>query len=112
VLLDGGSTTMPERNEYAVAPNVDAVQEFRVQTNSLAAEFGMTGGGVINLVTKSGTNEFRGSVFEFIRNNALDANSWTNKRNRLPKSALRYNQFGGSIGGPVWLPGKVFGPFG
>ncbi len=112
VLLDGGSSTLPERNEYAVAPNVDAVQEFRVQTNSLSAEFGMTGGGVINLVTKSGTNEFRGSVFEFLRNNALDANSWTNNRNRLPKSALRYNQFGGSIGGPLWLPGEVFGPLG
>ena len=60
VLIDGGSATLPERNEYAVAPNVDAVQEFRVQTNALAAEFGMTGGGVINLVTKSGTNQFRG----------------------------------------------------
>ncbi len=110
VLLDGGSSTLPERNEYAVAPNVDAVQEFRVQTNSLAAEFGMTGGGVINLVTKSGTNQFRGSLFEFLRNDALDANGWTNNRNRLRKSTLRYNQFGGTIGGPVWFPKKVFGP--
>jgi Carboxypeptidase regulatory-like domain len=58
VLIDGGTATLPERNEYAVAPNVDAVQEFRVQTNALSAEFGMTGGGVINLVTKSGTNQF------------------------------------------------------
>ena len=109
VLLDGASTTLPERNEYAVAPNVDAVQEFRVQTNALAAEFGMTGGGVINLVTKSGTNQFRGSLFEFFRNDALDATGWTNNRNNLAKSPLNYHQFGGTIGGPIWLP-KQLGP--
>ena len=55
VLIDGGAATLPEQNGYAVAPKVDAVQEFRVQTNALAAEFGLTGGGVINLVTKSGS---------------------------------------------------------
>lgn len=107
VLIDGGSATLPERNEYSVAPNVDAVQEFRVQTNSLAAEFGMTGGGVINLVTKSGTNQLRGSLFEFFRNDALDATGWTNNRNNVPKSPLSYNQFGGTVGGPVWLPKKL-----
>jgi hypothetical protein len=104
VLIDGGSATLPERNEYVVAPNVDAVQEYRVQTNALAAEFGMTGGGVINLVTKSGTNQFRGSLFEFLRDDALDATGWTNNRNSLPKSPLSYHQFGGTIGGPIWLP--------
>ena len=109
VLIDGGSATLPERNEYAVAPNVDAVQEFRVQTNSLAAEFGMTGGGVINLVTKSGTNRFRGSLFEFLRDDAFDANGWTNNRNDVAKSPLNYSQFGGTIGGPIWLP-KELGP--
>ena len=107
VLIDGGTATLPERNEYAVAPNVDAVQEFRVQTNALAAEFGMTGGGVINLVTKSGTNQFRGSLFEFLRDDAFDANGWTNNRNNLDKSPLNYNQFGGTIGGPIWMPKKL-----
>jgi hypothetical protein len=109
VLTDGGAVTLPERNEYAVAPNVDAVQEFRVQTNTLSAEFGMTGGGVINLVTKSGTNQFRGTVFEFRRDDALDATGWTNNRNNLEKAPLSYDQFGGSIGGPIWLP-KTLGP--
>jgi hypothetical protein len=109
VLLDGGSTTLPERNEYSVAPSVDAVQEFRVQTNALAAEFGMTGGGVINLVTKSGTNQFRGTLVEFLRDDALDATGWTNNRNNLAKSPLSYHQFGGTIGGPFWLP-KELGP--
>ncbi len=107
VLLDGSTTTLPERNEYAVAPNVDAVQEFRVQTNALAAEFGMTGGGVINLVTKSGTNQLRGSLFEFVRNDALDATGWTNNRNNLDKSPLSYHQFGGTTGGPIWLPERL-----
>jgi hypothetical protein len=107
VLLDGGTATLPERNEYSVAPNVDAVQEFRVQTNAMAAEFGMTGGGVINLVTKSGTNQPHGSAFEFFRNDALDATGWTNNLNHLPKAPLSYNQFGGTFGGPIWLPKKL-----
>lgn len=107
VLIDGGSATLPARNEYAVAPNVDAVEEFRVQTNAYSAEFGMTGGGVINLVTKSGTNDFRGTLFEFLRNDKVDANSWTNNRNDLDKPPLRYNQFGGTIGGPIWLPDNL-----
>ncbi len=111
VLLDGGSATLPERNEYAVAPSVDSVQEFRVQTNALAAEFGMTGGGVINLVTKSGTNQFRGTLAEFVRDDALDATGWTNNRNDLGKSPLSYHQFGGTIGGPLWLP-DALGPLG
>ena len=109
MLLDGGSTTLPERNEYAVAPSVDSVQEFRVQTNALAAEFGMTGGGVINLVTKSGTNHFRGTLAEFVRDDKMDATGWTNNRNNLEKSPLSYHQFGGTIGGPLWLP-DAMGP--
>ena len=64
----------------------------------------MTGGGVINLITKSGTNQFRGTVFEFRRDDALDATGWTNNRNNLEKAPLSYDQFGGSIGGPIWLP--------
>jgi len=67
----------------------------------------MTGGGVINLVTKSGTNQFRGTAFEFLRDDALDATGWTNNRNNLPKSPLSYHQFGGTIGGPIWLPDEL-----
>jgi len=112
ILVDGGSATLPERNEYSVSPNVDAVQEFKVQTNSYSAEFGLTGGGVINLVTKSGTNDVTGSLFEFARNDAFDAGRWDFNRRNLSKAKLRYHQFGGAIGGPLWLPGKVFGPAG
>lgn len=109
--LDGSSATLPERNEYSVSPNVDAVQEFKVHTNSYSAELGLTGGGVINLVTKSGTNDFHGSVFEFVRNDALDANRWDFNRIVDPatgrgrgKAKLRYNQFGFAVGGPIILP--------
>ncbi|MBN8729798.1 MAG: TonB-dependent receptor [Acidobacteria bacterium] len=105
MLLDGASLTLPERNEYSLAPNVDAVEEFKVQTNAFSAEYGMTGGGVINIVSKSGTNEFHGNMFEFLRNDKLDAAGWTNNRSGLRKAPIRYNQFGGSWGGPVYLPG-------
>ena len=99
ILLDGGSLNIPERNEPAVMPNVDAIQEFKVQTNALSAEFGVTGGGAINMVSKSGGNRFSGTLFEFLRNSALDANGWTNNRTKIARAPLRYNQFGGSIGG-------------
>lgn len=105
VLVDGGAATLMSRNEYVAMPNVDAVEEFKVNTNSFSAEFGLTGGGVISVVTKSGTNEWHGGVFEFLRNDKLDANGWTNNSRRVAKPALRYNQFGGSIGGPVIFPG-------
>lgn len=105
ILVDGANATLSfDNGQYVVAPNVDAVQEFKVQTNSFAAEFGLTGGGVINLVTKSGNNKLQGSLFEFLRNDALDANSWTNNRVGRDKSPLRYNQFGGTLSGPVFLP--------
>lgn len=104
ILLDGSSSTVPERNEYSVSPNVDAVEEFRVQTNSFSAEFGLTGGGVINLVTKAGTNQLRGTVYEFVRNDAFDANGWQRNRSGLSKPPLRYNQYGFTVGGPVYVP--------
>lgn len=107
ILLDGSTSTVPERNEYSVSPNVDAVEEFRVQTNAFSAEFGLTGGGVINLVTKGGTNQVRGTLYEFVRNNAFDANSWQRNRSGLSKPPLRYNQYGFTVGGPVVLP-KVY----
>ena len=104
ILLDGGSLNLPERGEYAVMPNVDAIQEFQVQTNGLSAEFGITGGGAVTMVSKSGSNQFSGTLYEFLRNSALDANGWTNNRAGVGKAPLRYNNFGGSLGGPVLLP--------
>ena len=87
------------RNPYSFSQ--DAVQEFQVNTNGYAAEIGRAGGGVINVITKSGTNEFHGAAFEFYRDKALNANSWENNARRLPKRAYHFNQFGGDIGGPI-----------
>ena len=81
----------------------DAVQEFQVNRNAYSAEYGRAGGAVINVVTKSGTNEFRGSLFEFYRDESLNANSFVNKTAvpPRPKSPYHYDQFGGSLGGPI-----------
>ena len=79
----------------------DAVKEFQVNSNSFSAEYGRAGGAVINVVTKSGTNDLRGSVFEFYRDKALNANNAINELNNRPKSPYHYNQFGGTLGGPI-----------
>ncbi|HEX5215851.1 MAG TPA: carboxypeptidase regulatory-like domain-containing protein [Vicinamibacterales bacterium] len=79
----------------------DAVKEFQVNSNSFSAEYGRAGGAVINVVTKSGTNDYRGSMFEFFRDKSLNAINAINKINNLPKSPYRFNQFGGTIGGPI-----------
>jgi outer membrane receptor protein involved in Fe transport len=85
----------------------EAVQEFQVNTNAYSAEYGRAGGAVINVVTKSGTNDFSGSVFEFYRDKALNANTEINERLNRPKSPYHYNQFGGVFGGPI-VPDKHF----
>jgi len=111
ITIDGGSIIVPENNvsiqDTGYQPIADTVAEVAVISNSLSAEFGRTGGGVIAVATKSGTNQIHGSLFEYMRNNSLNANSWTNNRNGARKVASQQNQFGGSIGGPVWL-GKLY----
>jgi hypothetical protein len=102
--LDGGALNVLQENEVPVMPNVDMVEEFRINTNGQSAEFGMNGGGAINVVTKSGTNALHGTAYEYLRNDAIDANTWTNNRLSLPKNVLRQNQFGFSVGGPVFIP--------
>ena len=84
-------------NNIEMSPPVDAMQEFKVEVNNLSAEYGHTAGGLLNAVTKSGTNEFHGSFYEFLRNDVLDASGWANDR----KPPLRQNTFGVTIGGPI-----------
>jgi len=79
----------------------DAVQEFQVNANSFPAEVGRAAGGAINVITKSGTNEFHGSAFEFYRDKGMNANTFTNNRSGLKKQPYHFNQFGGSLGGPI-----------
>src|SRR5262249_27045278 len=78
-----------------------AIEEFKVQTGLYDAEFGKQGGGTVNIVTKSGGNDFHGSAFEFFRNTALDANSFFQKASGAPKPIFRQNQYGGTLGGPL-----------
>ena len=81
--------------------SVDALEEFRIQTSAYAPEFGRTPGAQVAIVTRSGTNELHGSVFDYIRNEALDANDWFANRRGLPRPAIRQHDFGGVIGGPI-----------
>jgi len=103
VLLDG-ITNVGADNTITFTPSIDAVQEFKVQTNTYDAEFGRSAGGVINVTVKSGSNQVHGSAFDFLRNDALDANNFFNNRVGAKKAPLRYNQFGFSLGGPLYAP--------
>jgi outer membrane receptor protein involved in Fe transport len=84
--------------------SVDALQEFKVQTSSYAAEYGRQPGGQISIVTRSGTNQFHGSVFDYVRNDKFDANDWFANRAGQPRPPERQNEFGGTFSGPVLLP--------
>lgn len=103
-LMDGIPANAALFNAPAYVPVVDGVEEFKVQTNSFSAEFGRTGGGVVNIVTKSGTNLLHGTAYDFYRNNHLDANNFFNNLNNRPLPFNNMNQFGGTVGGPIVLP--------
>ncbi len=89
-----------------VTPSVDSIEEFKVLRNNFSAEFGMVTGGVVNVVTKAGSQAFHGSAYEFLRNDKLDATDFFLNSSGAEKSKLRYNDFGYTVGGPFWIPGK------
>jgi hypothetical protein len=99
-LFDGISVLQPEPGQVAFFPNVDAIQEFKIESNSPPAEFGRFNGGVVNLTTKSGGNALRGTLFEFFRHEALNARNFFASSNAV-KPQFRRNQFGGVLGGPI-----------
>jgi hypothetical protein len=100
-LLDGVDNNHTSDNLTSYQPNLDAIQEFKMITNNAPAEFGNFQGGVINVSIKSGTNDMHGTVFEFFRNDKLNANNWTRNWQGNPRVPIRWNTFGGTIGGPV-----------
>ncbi len=104
IIVDGSPQVVMGFNQPAYVPNPDSTQEFKVQTNGLSAEYGRTGGAVVNLVTRSGTNGFHGALWEFLRNDLFDANNFFDNLNNLDRGPFRFNQFGGTLGGPVYLP--------
>lgn len=99
-MVDGVDNNDSFGGAAAQIPSIDSIEEFEVQTNTFSAEYGRNTGSVVNLVTKSGSNRFHGSVYEFFRNDVLDARNFFNQSD-FPKSALRLNQFGGTLGGPI-----------
>ncbi len=106
-LLDGMDNNQVSDNLVGYTPAPDAIQEFNLITNNAPAEFGNFQGGIISVTIKSGTNQFHGSAFEFFRNDVLNANSWSNNLFGAPKPKLRWNQFGGGVGGPI-IKDKLF----
>jgi Carboxypeptidase regulatory-like domain/TonB dependent receptor-like, beta-barrel/TonB-dependent Receptor Plug Domain len=100
-VLDGGVDNNLLSNGVVYTPNPDAVQEFRILTSNYTAEYGRNSGGIVSVVTKSGSNSVHGSVFEFNRNDAFSANTYFNNKNGLPRDTLKRNQYGFAIGGPI-----------
>ena len=105
-LLDGVdnisySNSFRGENVQLVQPSIEALQEFKIQTNAYSAEYGRSSGAVVNATIKSGTNSIRGSVYEFLRNDALDANNFFSNALGAPKPQRERNQFGGAVGGPL-----------
>jgi len=103
-LLDGGTNTSATYGIPVVDPNPDTVGEYRVLTNNYTAEFGRSGGGVVSVITKSGTNDLHGSAYDYLRNEDFNANTFFNNESGLTRPVLKRNQFGGTIGGPVLIP--------
>ncbi len=99
--IDGAPVNTAYDNLTSLVPTQDAIQEFRVQTNNLGPEFGRLAGGAINLTTKSGTNAFHGSAYEFLRNKVLNANTFFNNKAGIARPAFTQNQYGVNVGGPV-----------
>ncbi|MEO7143736.1 MAG: carboxypeptidase-like regulatory domain-containing protein, partial [Bryobacteraceae bacterium] len=106
--LDGVSTNTGRALQMSWvasnAPSLEAITEFTVDTNGFKAEYGHAGGGVMTFVSKSGTNDYHGSAYEFLRNNDFDANYFFSNRAGIPRPIYKQNDFGASAGGPVWIP--------
>ena len=114
ILIDGANATNPESGGVAFngLPSVEALGEFKVINNTFSAEYGRTGGGIESFVTASGGSQFHGNVFEHHTSSALNANSWANKASGVRKAPTHGNNYGFALGGPIYLPKKVFGPIG
>jgi hypothetical protein len=107
-IFDGMPMNLRQYSVINFEPSNEAVQEFMVARSVPAAEYGRTLGGQVNIVTRAGSDHYRGSVYEFFRNDALDANDPFTKKAGLPRPTVRHNQFGGTFGGPLWKQKHFF----
>ena len=105
IMMDGVPVTMNSNtnnmNANSALPTIEGIEEFRIQTNSYSAEYGRSGGGVLTMTTKSGTNTLHGSAFDFLRNNKMDSNNWFANRAGNDLGTFQRNEFGFSVGGPI-----------
>ncbi|MBV9927348.1 MAG: TonB-dependent receptor [Acidobacteria bacterium] len=106
ILIDGATTRRTQNGTFfsEVAPGPNAFQEFTISTSSYSAEFGNSSGGIVNLTQKSGTNVFHGELYDLLRNEALNANGFRSNANNLERAPDKQNDFGGNVGGPIYLP--------
>jgi hypothetical protein len=106
ILMDGASVTNFEPNggitQAVYIPSPEAVEEFKVQQTNFSSEYGFSGASILNMVTRSGSNTFHGSVYDFVRNTITDANDWFNDRNGIPIPPVHRHDFGATFGGPIW----------
>jgi hypothetical protein len=111
ILTDGASVTNSEPNggitQATYIPSPEAVEEFKVEQSNFSAEYGFSGASVVNMVTRSGTNKFHGSAYDFVRDQITDANNWFNDQNGIPIAPLRRNNYGVTVGGPI-IKNKTF----
>lgn len=101
VLMDGGDSRGFTAGGQSYIFPLESVAEFKIETATYSAEFGRAGGGVVNVASKSGSNEFHGVLYEFLRNDHLNANAWSNNRNRVARALFQRNEFGAAVGGPI-----------
>ncbi len=111
ILMDGASITNFEPNggitQVTYTPSAEAVDEFKVQQTNFSAEYGFSGASVVNMITRSGSNAFHGSAYDFLRNGITDANNWFNNENGVPLPPVHRNNYGGTVGGPI-IKNKTF----
>ncbi len=107
VLVDGVANTIGDFNGVGATPPARSVQEFKVLSGAISAEYGRAGGGVVSYATRPGGNRFHGSIFDYLQNSELNANGWQRNTNRVERVSNKRNHFGGEFNGPVWIP-KVY----
>jgi len=107
-LIDGVPAAAVDWGGLIASPSVDSVQEVNIQRNQFDAQFGKSDGTAVNMITRGGSNDIHGSVFEFLRNNSLDANSWANNRAGLRRPIFQRHQMGATLSGPIWKSKRLY----
>ena len=107
-LIDGVPAAAVDWGGLIASPGMDAVQEVNIARNQFDAQFGKSDGGAVNMITRGGSNNFHGSIFEYLRNNKLDANSWANNKAGIKRPVFQRHQFGAAMGGPIWKAKRLF----